>query len=299
MKVLLLANNLKWKSLQQKVDSLKQYFAPALDIQIEIQNISVKKFDWFEVVNRDGVTVNEINRDYMERLHTTFSGYDVIVLAMDKKAWKGGLHQGYFVTINGKHCIALGSNENEEYRYNFKAFDGGKFFNLLRHELYHAIYTIQGKLDRTHYHFERGKLDDALIEITSNKKTLILTRNQDDGVQCLGTLTDGFLSWNTLERPWKNNQPNISCIPKGTYDVKWTFSPKFLKYTYEIIAVPRRSGIRIHSANFFSDLFGCVALGNGYKDINGDGKLDIINSKLSIQEFEAYMNKQDFKLIIK
>ena len=299
MKVLLLANNLKWKSLQQKVDSLKQYFAPALDIQIEIQNISVKKFDWFEVVNRDGVTVNEINRDYMERLHTTFSGYDVIVLAMDKKAWKGGLHQGYFVTINGKHCIALGSNENEEYRYNFKAFDGGKFFNLLRHELYHAIYTIQGKLDRTHYHFERGKLDDALIEITSNKKTLILTRNQDDGVQCLGTLTVDNKKWNTLERPDKNNAPNISCIPKGTYDVKWTFSPKFLKYTYEILNVPSRSGIRIHSANFFSDLFGCVALGNGYKDINGDGRLDIINSKLAINEFESYLNKQDFRLIIK
>lgn len=131
-------------------------------------------------------------------------------------------------------------------------------------------------------------------------KTLILTRTNDDGKQTKGTLRskDGIWGRFTLERPWKNNQTNISCIPKGEYLVKWTFSYRFLRYTYQVMNVPGRSGIRFHKGNFFFNVEGCILLGSGYSDINHDGEVDIINSTQTMKEFEILMGQEDFHLTI-
>jgi hypothetical protein len=126
-----------------------------------------------------------------------------------------------------------------------------------------------------------------------------LQRNSDDGVQTLGTLTYGSFSCKTLERPWVKNMSNISCIPTGTYTVKWTFSLRLLKYTYEVQAVPNRSGIRFHPGNFFFDVEGCILLGDSYGNLNKDKEVDILNSRLTIKKFEDLLNRKDFTLIIK
>lgn len=131
------------------------------------------------------------------------------------------------------------------------------------------------------------------------KQTLTMTRLEDDGIQTLGELKYGSSTFKTLERPWKENKPNISCIPKGTYNVKYSFSPKFLKWTYEIQNVPKRSGIRIHSANFFYQLLGCIALGSKIIDINKDGKKDVIDSRIAVNKLETLLSKKDFTLVIK
>ena len=123
-----------------------------------------------------------------------------------------------------------------------------------------------------------------------------------------GNQTQGFLnarrtsvnfSCYTLELPYINNMPNISAIPTGNYQVKWTFSWKLLKYTYEVQNVKGRSGIRLHAANFYYNLQGCIALGSEWKDINNDGKLDLLNSQNTLKLFEQYMNYQPFNLQIK
>lgn len=126
-----------------------------------------------------------------------------------------------------------------------------------------------------------------------------IIRDSDDGIQTLGTLTFGSFSCKTLERPWKQNQHNISCIPTGTYQCSYTFSLGHLGWTYEVNNIPGRSGIRIHSANFYLDLEGCIALGSGYANLNSDQELDIINSRLTINNFVTLLNKKDFTLIIK
>lgn len=126
-----------------------------------------------------------------------------------------------------------------------------------------------------------------------------LKRFSDDGVQALGDLSYGSFNCKTLERPWKNNQSNISCIPKGVYEVKWTFSPRFMKYTYEIIGVQNRTGIRIHTANWWSQLNGCIALGDSFGNLNHDKQADLLNSKKTLAQFEQVMNKKSFTLIVK
>ena len=72
---------------------------------------------------------------------------------------------------------------------------------------------------------------------------------------------DGQYECSTLERPWLDNQPEISCIPEGTYEVIKTWSGHFNRWMPELSAVPNRSDIRIHPANWPSQLHGCIAVG--------------------------------------
>jgi len=129
---------------------------------------------------------------------------------------------------------------------------------------------------------------------------VVMTRKSSSDIQTTGNLIakrNGVtFECKTLELADLNNMPNVSCIPKGTYKVVYTFSPKFMKYTYEILKVPKRSGIRIHSANYFHQINGCVALGSNLVDINVDGQLDTVNSRKTIEIFEKVMQKMPFTL---
>lgn len=124
-----------------------------------------------------------------------------------------------------------------------------------------------------------------------------LTRQNDNGIETLGDLVYNDFKCKTLELSWKENQSNISCIPLGTYECKYTFSLK-LGWTYEVLNVHNRSGIRIHKGNYFFNVTGCILLGSGYSDINSDKQTDVINSISTLKEFEQLLNKQPFFLII-
>ena len=95
----------------------------------------------------------------------------------------------------------------------------------------------------------------------------------------------------SLERGWRNNQRNISCIPKnsGPYNVILEHSNKFKKHLWEIKDVPNRSECKFHSANYWHQLNGCVALGRRPKDINDDGYIDITSSASTMNDFHKAM----------
>lgn len=130
-----------------------------------------------------------------------------------------------------------------------------------------------------------------------------IVRSKGDDNETLGILTatnnGAKFTCKTLELAEKGNQPNISCIPPGIYTVKWTFSPRLLRFTYEVQNVPGRSGIRLHPSNFYNELKGCVALGNNVVDLNGDGILDVTSSKQTTKAFEDFMQRKTFSLKIK
>lgn len=91
----------------------------------------------------------------------------------------------------------------------------------------------------------------------------------------------------TLELPWRDNLPNISCIPEGIYEVERTWSPAFKKNLWLIKDVKGRSGIRIHAANYIRELRGCIAPGMEAFDIDDDGIIDVSKSGVALE----YMNK--------
>ena len=81
----------------------------------------------------------------------------------------------------------------------------------------------------------------------------------------------------SLERPWLNNEKNISCVPAGVYDLQRYDSARFkdcFSLTCFNLGVGltenfQRTYILIHAANRVSDLHGCIAPGlgiSGYLD---------------------------------
>ena len=70
-----------------------------------------------------------------------------------------------------------------------------------------------------------------------------------------------------------------TAIPYGTYEIKWTYSPRFKKYTPQLMNVPSFEGIRVHAGNTSADTEGCLILGeNKYV-----GK--VLNSRATINKF--------------
>lgn len=67
----------------------------------------------------------------------------------------------------------------------------------------------------------------------------------------------------TLERPWQDNEPNVSCIPPGHYACQRIRSPKF-GVTFEVQHVPNRTNVLFHSGNTLEDTHGCILVGEEF-----------------------------------
>lgn len=72
----------------------------------------------------------------------------------------------------------------------------------------------------------------------------------------------------TVERPWMDNQANVSCIPEGEYILGLRFSMVVKKTTggefkegWEVLNVPDRTYIMLHPGNWPTDTQGCIAIG--------------------------------------
>jgi len=76
----------------------------------------------------------------------------------------------------------------------------------------------------------------------------------------LGTIEhEGSIVCFTIELPWLDNRPRVSCVPEGKYALRQRNSAKFGQHL-ELANVEGRSLILIHPANDASkELLGCIA----------------------------------------
>lgn len=116
----------------------------------------------------------------------------------------------------------------------------------------------------------------------------VIVRLKETSRQTLGNLLvfkDNNLIYNasTLELPWKQNARNSSCIPSGRYTVVKRHSIKFGNH-FHFINVKDRDLILTHKGNFYTDTEGCVLVGKDFKDINGDGELDVTCSSKTMHK---------------
>lgn len=103
----------------------------------------------------------------------------------------------------------------------------------------------------------------------------------------------------SLERGWRDNQNNISCLPAGNYPLVYEYSDRFKKNLWEIKESGHRKECKFHTANYWYQLNGCIALGDSRADINNDGELDITNSGKTLEKFhKALEGATDVKLTI-
>lgn len=114
-------------------------------------------------------------------------------------------------------------------------------------------------------------------------KTIEIIRIENTETHTLGVMTlDGVYIGMTIERPWKNNQRSVSCIPAGEYGGVVHNSQKFGKCLW-IHDVPERSEILVHLGNYVEDSTGCVLLGTaaGYSH---DNRRMVTNSKVAMSD---------------
>lgn len=124
---------------------------------------------------------------------------------------------------------------------------------------------------------------------------LIREPSTPDGTRGTWYNDDGSVLCYTIELPWDENIPHKSCIPRGTYEFEYYFSPKHGFTVWQALNVPQRGNIEIHPANLASELLGCIAPGDTLGDI--DGKIAVLNSQ---KTFKMLMSRlpESFQLTI-
>ncbi len=135
------------------------------------------------------------------------------------------------------------------------------------------------------------------------EKEVILNRFKTTSKQTLGTLQfeydpGKFFNCFTLELPWLNNINRKSCIPLGEYECEKVGPTEAIPYDHILIKdVKGRSGICIHIANYYTQILGCIVVGDSHTDMNHDGEADVTNSRTTFRKFMNLL-PNEFKLII-
>lgn len=84
-------------------------------------------------------------------------------------------------------------------------------------------------------------------------------------------------------------EPKDLAIPCGVYPLKYTYSPRFERKTFEVF-VPGRNGIRVHSGNSVNDSRGCILLGCNYK-VYSTRRVLLENSLSAVSAFERTLSE--------
>ena len=119
------------------------------------------------------------------------------------------------------------------------------------------------------------KKEVILLRISSNDKAVY-------GIMLV--LTDNRM---TFECRTIENKSKI--FPPGTYPIKNEWSPQFKKKLWELYKVPGRAEIKIHAANYYKQLDGCIGVGLNHQDIDKDGVDDVISSNSALDKFRIEM----------
>ena len=127
--------------------------------------------------------------------------------------------------------------------------------------------------------------------------TFTLKRISYSETETAGALVvDCFPVFVTLEEAWRENRPNISCIPRGNYLCRRTVSPRFGE-TFEVCNVPGRSRIRFGFGNSHKDAEESILIGTYFDRI---GSMNVImESRKAFSKFlERLHGIHDFELIV-
>jgi|GEM_PF-1624888 hypothetical protein len=129
-------------------------------------------------------------------------------------------------------------------------------------------------------------------------QTAILVRDEIRSDVILGTLTIANKTFHVLERPWKDNLCNESCIPAGEYVASFLSQSSSGKHKniYQLQAVPNRSNILIHTGNVVEHSRGCLIIGL-HRGVH-DGAPAVLESRSALTELVDIIGKNNFLLRI-
>jgi len=129
-----------------------------------------------------------------------------------------------------------------------------------------------------------------MSEIKLKRTDFLLDRTL--GILTVTDLNNKTFSFATLELPYKNNNKNISCIKSGKYPISKRYSQKY-GWHWILHNVPNRELILIHVGNYPRDTKGCILIGTGFEDINNDSRLEVINSRQALKDFNELLKNEN------
>jgi hypothetical protein len=100
----------------------------------------------------------------------------------------------------------------------------------------------------------------AYFQLIESGHVIIIKRRTELHNATLGTIHLGDQKWKTIELPWKDNQRNISRIPKGVYYYQKTKRYSNGKNCLWLKNVPNRRQILIHVGTKPSHSEGCILM---------------------------------------
>ncbi|TDX52130.1 DUF5675 family protein [Orenia marismortui] len=120
-------------------------------------------------------------------------------------------------------------------------------------------------------------------------------RKEESEESILGEIyVDGEKVGYTLERTWKNNLPNESCIPPGEYKA-FIKKKETSRWSYDVIQLEdvfKRTAIQIHVGNYPDDTQGCILVGKG------KGKDAVWSSRDAFEELMSKIDSEELKVIV-
>ena len=134
-----------------------------------------------------------------------------------------------------------------------------------------------------------------------------LLRHSTDDEGTPGNIFIGTWSAHTLELPWRNNIPNLSCISAGTYSLRLVKTRKPIggrSHLYLIENVPQRSGILAHAGTFAGNkekgfktsVLGCVLI--GYRVGTYQNQRAIFDTRRAIGDFNNILAGKPARITI-
>lgn len=107
----------------------------------------------------------------------------------------------------------------------------------------------------------------------------------------------------TVERPWLDNEPFVSCIPSGAYTMRMRRSPVVERtsggeftHGWEVTDVPGRTYIMVHPGNWSRNVEGCIAVGTGFDPAMKQAM--VTHSRDAFRDFMAALDGEDECLLL-
>ena len=168
MRVLVVAHNSSmWKTWDEKLKQLRDWFAPKADIHFDLKHVVLKDIQWSRYYSTDPAQQGEnwlgVDPVYYDKYITPLAiGYDAVLLVIPSKEWKEPNKARGWRSDNDQGVIQLQIGAGEKEKMTWPGFPRmSVFFQLARHELCHACFVLTRQYDMTHYFWDRGEIEKA------------------------------------------------------------------------------------------------------------------------------------------